>query len=82
MGVGVGVEEGDEFGMSTASHVDLSEEEGSVSSVMFAESFRALVQRVDEVVMRDRRSLVRSAKEVGRDSGWRVLRICWTVDSI
>ena len=75
---------GDVEGMSTASQLDLSNcaEVTWVVSEMWAESIRAVAQRVAEAETMDESSFLRSPKLAVRVSGWRILRIRWTKDSI
>lgn len=76
-------EAGGRVGMSSASQADLSGGDGgSVMMDMWPESVRAEVQRVDEVEIREWRAFLRSAESEGVVSGWRVVRIRWTVASI
>ena len=79
-----GEEGGEGEGMSTASQVESSKraEVIWVVSEMWAESFRAVAQRVAEAETMDERSFRRSAESAGRVSGWRIVRIPWTEDSI
>ena len=80
---GVEVEGGGRVVISSASQADLScGDGGSVVMLMWAESVRAEVQRVDESEMRARRAFLRSAESEGVVSGRRVVRIRWTVESI
>lgn len=82
-GMEVEVEGGGRVVMSSASQADWScGDGGSVVMLMWAESVRAEVQRVDESEMRARRAFLRSAESEGVISGRRVVRIRWTVESI
>lgn len=68
--------------MSRACHAEGSDDEGWVERVMVAGSVRVVAQRVEEAVMRDWRSVVRSAASRGAVNGRRIFRMLWTVDSM